>query len=159
MQYYLYDFFAKKKHIIYKILLIIGTTLIGIISLWNKEELGLFLFGSFFFHIGLYISMDAKYSGIIFLFSHGGIGFYCMLNSLSLGILSNPILKDGNPKKLIIYLGVIGILTVIGFISAIIYNVSDKVKEKNYTMHLPTCILSLALILTAILPKILDKLV
>ncbi len=162
MDYYkIYDWLKERKDLLYLALFMIEILLIGIICLHSKTEFefGFFLFGFIFFLAGLLIGMYIKYFGIIFLFSHGGLGYYLMISLLSRDILSNPILTDGNPKHLILYLCVIAALTVISFGFIILYNISDKWKEKKYAMLFPIGFFTIAFILAGILPNILDKLV
>ena len=73
--------------------------------------------------------------------------------------LSEPMLTDGNTEKLKFYLYVIAVFTICGFGSAIIYNISDKFKQKQYTVFLPISFLTIAFILAGILPFIVNKLV
>ena len=161
MDYFVETFQDKKKKI-YMTIFDFGIVIMGIICLICQKNAGMiggFLLGALFFFTGLFFGLLIKYGGIIFLFSHGGLGYVFMIQSLMGDIISEPMLTDGNTEKLKFYLYVIAVFTICGFGSAIIYNLSDKFKQKQYTVFLPISFLTIAFILAGILPFIVNKLV
>ena len=153
--------YEKKKEIIYMLVFVLIIVSIGMIScIENNNDPSFFIFGCIFFFSGFFIGMYVKYFGLIFLFSHGGSGFFIIMAALLGNFNSdNPLLTDVNPDKIKYYLYTIATLTIVGFISVILYNVSEKFKSKTFAIFIPTTALTIAILLAAILPNMIDKLI
>ena len=145
-----------------KLILIIIFIIIGLLGLFTIEKgamengsIMLYYFGLIFFIAGFLVgtSKDGKGAGIIFLFSHGMTGYAMMIGSLIGPTLSTPAISDtGEYLSLYLALGVLVI--IIGIISSIIYNLSDKLKAKQRYPIIPLSIFALALVMGVIFPYI-----
>lgn len=128
-------------------ILLVGITNIG----YGMDYFMMYVFGTAFFLAGLFVGMYVPVFGIIFLFSHGctGLGIMCLTKITQ--ILSNPIMTDnpGNLKNLLI-LG--SGLIIVGIVSVIIFNVSEKFRNSKYGMLLTLGTLGVGITIVQILP-------
>ena len=112
-----------------------------------------FFFGMIFFVAGIYActSRGSKVIGILFLFTHGGVGYGVMIGSLLANLYDSPIITDlgNNSNNYFIIFQTLIILAVIGFI---IFNLSDKVKDKYKYPIIPVALMLAATIIAVIFP-------
>ena len=148
----------NKKNRIIMIIYVIAIIAIGIyLTYKNGTHPGMFICGSIFFFPALNMGMNLKEYGIIAFLTMGAVGFYIMMQALLGDLFSNPMLTDVNATKFYLYLYLINGLTIIGIIYVVIYNLSNILKKMKYAMFIPITIVAIILILTGILPNILDK--
>lgn len=121
----------QDKELVLSIFLMILMAPFGLFTLNNLEALPLYFFGLIFFLAGLNIGFSQKGFGLIFLFSHGGVGMGLMLGSLLSKAMTSGLFTDGG-RNLVIYLVINIIIIIIGFLATVIYNLSDYVKGKKY---------------------------
>lgn len=130
-------------------ILLVGITNIG----YGMDYFMMYIFGAAFFLAGLFVGMYVPTFGIIFLFTHGctGLGTMCLTKITQ--ILSSPIMTDnpGNLKNLLILSS--GLL-VVGIVSVIIYNVSERFRKSKYGMILTLGTLGVGITIVQILPYI-----
>ena len=153
--------FDKNMIIIIAICLVI--TMCGFFT-WNIDFIPLYIFGVIFFFAGLFIALYIKYFGLIFLFSHGVIGFMLMIGSLmghskgnSLDLLlpnDHPLLTDGGiPTNIKVYLAVTIGFFISAFIFTIVHNLSSKMKkDKKFTIYILSLYL-IVVVLAMLFPK------
>lgn len=126
---------SKDNKINYNILLFVEIIIIEYLCIplfkFDMEVFQMFLFGSIFFFSGLFVSMQAKYFGLIFLFSHGVTGLGIMLGFMLLNDKSKLILSDVSSNKMS-FLKYGEVIIIIGIILSIIYNLNDNWKKKEY---------------------------
>ena len=127
--------------------------LIALVGLFNFFDYFWYLFAFFFFFLGYYCGLKQKGFGLIFLFTHGLIGICPMCFLLSGSIFENPAMKDG-ATNVYIYIGIAIIFIIISFFEVVIYNLSDKLKQKKYMLFMPFITILISLIMMGILPKI-----
>ena len=70
--------------------------------------------------------------------------------------IGSPISSDLNLTLFIIYLSIVGIFSILGFVYGTIYNVNKNFSKKKYSMFLPLTFLTIAIILAGILPLAID---
>ena len=120
----------QDKELVLSVFLMILMVPFGLFTLNNLEALPLYFFGLIFFLAGLNVGFSQKGFGLIFLFSHGGVGMGLMLGSLLSKAMTSGLFTDGG-RNLVIYLVINIIIIIIGFLATVIYNLSDYVKEKK----------------------------
>lgn len=121
----------------------------------NKPEVDVEMYygGLIFFVAGVLIGLFVQYFGIIFLFSHGLTGLGIMVNSLCKDVFNSSLMSD-NPRNLYIYLGIVFLILLSGFVTTILYNVSRKFKEIQHFKTLPILLFLVGLIGLVIFPYI-----
>ena len=139
------------------ILLVFACFVLLFTGLLSLKTFSMYLFGFLFLMAGLFVGLKVKGFGIIFLFSHGMTGLAIMIMSLlapdmeelSLSSLyKDPVLADyGN--NLQIFLAILGILIFCGVIYVILYNLSDTLKKKKYSIFPPLIIFEIVLLMCA----------
>ncbi len=131
------------------ILIIILTSLFAI----KNSEMGIagYLFGMIFFFAGYFVSTGAKGFGLIFLFSHGGIGFGVMMVSLLQGNISLNTLSDLSTVTQV-YLGLTLVASIFAFIVSVLYNLSDELKKRPYAKVVPLALFALSFLLAGLFP-------
>lgn len=135
-----------------KIIFIVLFFILALLGLFNFSSYMLYIFGLIFFAAGLMVGTYENGAGIIFLFSHGITGLCIMIGSLVANVFMDPIMSD-NPINIIIYFSIIVILCVIATFTAIIYNVSDKLKLMKNVVFLPLIIYMIAIFMAGVLSK------
>ena len=114
----------QDKELVLSVFLMILMVPFGLFTLNNLEALPLYFFGLIFFLAGLNVGFSQKGFGLIFLFSHGGVGMGLMLGSLLSKAMTSGLFTDGG-RNLVIYLVINIIIIIIGFLATVIYNLSD----------------------------------
>ena len=140
----------------------IAIVLLGFV---NPSNFLPYLGGCIFFIAGVMIGLGVKAFGLIFLFSHGITGLIVLcattlsggdIESL-FGLFNNPIMSD-NPRYITIYLIAALLCAVFATISTILYNLSDELKRKKYSIYVPLVLYFLAILMVVIFPRIMDYL-
>lgn len=153
---------AKLLNNLDKVFVGILCLLIILAGLLNVQGYMMYFFGLLFFFAGIFIGLFGKVFGIVFLFTHGLTGFVIMINSmLAKGneffnidiILKNPLLRDGQ-SFLKTYLLIILVVIIIAFISVILYNTLNTVKNKKYSIVIPFALFFIALIMVYLINPI-----
>ncbi len=148
--------FNNKKTNIQVIIFATIVFLIGIIGCICYQSFFIIPFyyaGCLFFFIGILLNIYAK--EVVLLFTHGLMGYLFMPAAFLILLFLNPVITDINITLLIIYLAIILILSILGFTFSAMYSLNKKYQKKKYALILPFTCLSLALLITAILPVIL----
>ena len=135
--------------ILFTVLIQIAYLLVG---LFNINSFLLYLGGFIFLAAGLMVGLHVKGFGLIFLFSHGATGVGVMCGSILYKALSSPILTDGANLSVKTYLIINLIIIILGFILAVIYNLSDNVKRIKYAKLIPMIVVLIGLIMVNIFP-------
>lgn len=134
--------------------------LLGLVNVFNSNidiDISLYYFGILFFLAGLFIGLNVKSFGLIFLFSHGMTGLGLMLIPIIKSLELKVYLTD-SPTFLLIYLGIIIIAVILAIILTVLYNLNDRLKD-NIKIYLLIFILYLlSITMVVILPKILPYL-
>ena len=116
------------------------------------EEWGLYIFAEVFFLAGFFIGAYVPIFGLIFLFSHGAVGYGLMLSTIIGKLVSSPVMQD-QPKNITICLGAGLILIIFATILVIMHNLNAKLKEKSYFILIPFIIYVVVIILAILLSK------
>ena len=128
--------------------------IIALLGLVNfTETIGLYYFGFVFFIAGFLIGISGDKMTLIFLFSHGIMGFCLMTIPIIYPIFDSPIMSD-NPTNIYIYLGIMILLSVIATIYAIMYNTVKYIRLNNHAKLIPLIIYLIVIIMAVIFPKI-----
>ena len=127
--------------------------LIGIVGLFHLSSFPIYIFGVVFFVAGLFIGMNQKGFGLLFLVTHGGVGFYIMMSSLLENVFKSPKLTD--PSYMIyFYFGIMIILGIVAIGMVFLRNLSDKMKSYHRTTHIILFLFLLICILAGLFPYI-----
>jgi hypothetical protein len=112
-----------------------------------------YIFGFLFFICGLSAALNAKGFGLIFLVSHGGIGYSFMLSSFISNtnspfsftkLINHPSFTDGGvPTNVMIYFIVFAIILLLAIVLTVLHNLFDKMKKDKIYLRI---VLSLYLI-------------
>jgi hypothetical protein len=135
------------------ILIVIYFIVIALIGLINYTSMPLYLFGIIFYATGLLIGLFTEKSGLVFLFSHGMTGLGLMIGSELGGLLTSPFITDA-PIYIYVLLCCIVLLVLLGIMSAVLYSLSDAIKDKEYSVYIPYILFGMAIILSIIVAKI-----
>ena len=141
---------ADSKKILLIVLYFIIIALIGLI---NYTSILLYIGGLVFFAIGLLNGLNINRFGIVFLFSHGMSGLGLMLASELSGLLTSPFISDA-PLYIYILLGMVLVLVILGLITTILYNLSDKFKNNEFSISIPFTLFGMAIVLAIIISKL-----
>jgi len=141
---------AEGKKILLIVLYFIIIALIGLI---NYTSILLYIGGLVFFASGLLIGLNINRFGIVFLFSHGMSGLGLMLASELSGLLTSPFISDA-PLYIYILLGMVLVLVILGLITTILYNLSDKFKNNEFSISIPFTLFGMAIVLAIIISKL-----
>ena len=131
----------------------------------SLENALMYLFGIVFFLVGLFIGLKIPVFGLIFLFSHGGMGLFVLISSLlgtfdnsSLSIdflFNNPIYTDGGmPNTIKVYLIIILGIFVVALIYTLLHNLSSKLKENKIHIIIILLLYLILFILVGLFPRI-----
>ena len=112
-----------------------------------------YICGLIFFLGGISAALNAKVFGLIFLVTHGGIGFLLMLSSFISNtnspfsftkLINHPSFTDGGvPANVMIYFIVFAIILLLAVILTVLHNLFDKMKKDKIYLRI---VLSLYLI-------------
>lgn len=134
--------------------------LLGLVNVFNSNidiDISLYYFGILFFLAGLFIGLNVKSFGLIFLFSHGMTGLGLMLIPIIKNLELKVYLTD-SPTFLLIYLGIIIIAVILAIILTVLYNLNDRLKDNIKIYSLIFILYLVAITMVVILPKILSYL-
>lgn len=134
--------------------------LLGLVNVFNSNidiDVSLYYFGILFFLAGLFIGLNVKSFGLIFLFSHGMTGLGLMLIPIIKNLELKVYLTD-SPTFLLIYLGIIIIAVILAIILTVLYNLNDRLKDNIKIYSLIFILYLVAITMVVILPKILPYL-
>ena len=144
-----------KQDIFYQSIIYIALLIFGIVVLFpdHLESMFLYIFGMIFFISGFNIGIYNKGFGLIFVFSHGGIGLGVMLSSLINDRFNINIISDlsGNLKNYII---LISAILLVGVLGVIIYNLSDSLKLNKYNKIIILLLFVAVIVLVGFLPLV-----
>lgn len=140
----------KNVDILYMILIIF---LIAFLGLININGYLFYLFGLIFFVAGTLIGFFVPGFGLIFLFTHGAVGYGIMISALLQDRFSIAELGDLS-FNMKIYFGVIALLVVGGFIGVVLYNLSETLNKNKLNKLFSLIILGLALFLVGMIPLV-----
>ena len=146
-------FSGKDKELVLSIFLMIMMAPIGLLTLNNIGALPLYFFGLVFFLAGVNIGFHEKIFGLIFLFSHGGVGMGIMMWSLLSKAFESGLFTDGG-RNLILYVVINIAIIVIGFLAVVVYNLSDYIRNKKYMKSYILLIFMVGLAMAGIFPYI-----
>ena len=114
-----------------------------------------YIFGLIFFLGGISAALNAKVFGLLFLVTHGGIGFLLMLSSFISNtnspfsftkLINHPSFTDGGvPTNVMMYFIVFAIILLLAVILTVLHNLFDKMKKDKIYLRI---VLSLYLIAT-----------
>ena len=150
----------KKLKTYILIIFIILCVLLGLVNAFNSNidiDISLYYFGILFFLAGLFVGLNVKSSGLIFLFTHGGTGLGLMLIPIIKNLELKVYLTD-NPTFLLIYLRIIIIAIILAIILTVLYNLNDRLKDNIKIYSLIFILYLLAITMVVILPKLLPYL-
>ena len=145
----------KKLKTYILIIFIILCVLLGLVNAFNS--ISLYYFGIPFFLAGLFVGLNVKSSGLIFLFTHGGTGLGLMLIPIIINLELKVYLTD-NPTFLLIYLIIIIIAIILAIILTVLYNLNDRLTDNIKIYSLIFILYLLAITMVVFLPKLLPYL-
>ena len=119
---------------IYRVAFVIIVLAIGLVDILNNSFDGTYYFGAIFYLAGLFIGLNIKGVGLIFLLSHGGIGIGIMLVPTIINILKSPLMSDLANNNIMSILVIAFIAIVLAILMTVFYNLSDQFKNKNYSL-------------------------
>lgn len=150
----------KKLKTYMSVTFVILCALLGLVNVFNSNidiDISLYYFGILFFLAGLFIGLNVKSFGLIFLFSHGMTGLGLMLIPIIKNLELKVYLTD-SPTFLLIYLGIIIIAVILAIILTVLYNLNDRLKDNIKIYSLIFILYLLSITMVVILPKILSYL-
>lgn len=150
----------KKLKVYLSVVFIILCALLGLVNVFNSNidiDISLYYFGILFFLAGLFVGLNVKSFGLIFLFTHGGAGLGLMLIPIIKNLELKVYLTD-NPTFLLIYLRIIIIAIILAIILTVLYNLNDRLKDNIKIYSLIFILYLLAITMVVILPKLLPYL-
>lgn len=150
----------KKLKTYMSVTFVILCALLGLVNVFNSNidiDISLYYFGILFFLAGLFIGLNVKAFGLIFLFSHGMTGLGLMLIPIIKNLELKVYLTD-SPTFLLIYLGIIIIAIILAIILTVLYNLNDRLKDNIKIYSLIFILYLLSITMVVILPKILPYL-
>ena len=145
----------KDKELVLSVFLMILMVPICLFTLNNIQTLPIYFFGLAFFLAGLNVGFSTKGFGLIFLFSHGGVGMCIMLGALLSNVMTSGLFTDGG-HNLMIYLAINLIIIIIGFLAVVVYNLSDYLKSIRYMKSYILLIFLFGLIMAGLFPYIIN---
>ena len=130
--------------------------IVALLGLFNVSSYGVYFFGLVFFIAGHFVGLTQKGFGLIFLFSHSVTGMGMMYGALLYKMFESPILQD-NAINLYISIGIIAVLAIIATLYTILYNLSDNLKKKEFSMQIPLIIYMVSFTLAGFLSLFYEK--
>jgi hypothetical protein len=143
-----------KKFTLIRITIIAIIALIGLINIPTLGEESIMYYGGIiFFLAGFYVGIYVKGIGIIFLFSHGGTGIGLMIASQIGKYLDSPVLSDIS-FNVSLYFAIGIAIMIFATLFAIVFNLSDKLKQNKYLELVPLSLYGIVLLMAALFSHI-----
>lgn len=139
---------------IYRVAFVIIVLAIGLVDIINNSFDGTYYFGAAFFLAGLFIGLNTKGVGLIFLLSHGGIGLGIMLVPTILNILKSPFMSDLANNSIMSLLVIAFIAIVVAILMTVFYNLSNLFKNKNYSLPVILLLYMIGIVIIKVIPII-----
>lgn len=139
---------------IYRVAFVIIVLAIGLVDILNNSFDGTYYFGAIFYLAGLFIGLNIKGVGLIFLLSHGGTGIGIMLVPTIINILKNPLMSDLANNNIMSILVIAFIAIVLAILMTVFYNLSDQFKNKNYSLPVILLLYMIGIVIIKIIPII-----
>lgn len=139
---------------IYRVAFVIIVLAIGLVDILNNSFDGTYYFGAAFYLAGLFIGLNIKGVGLIFLLSHGGIGIGIMLVPTIINIFKSPLMSDLANNNIMSILVIAFIAIVVAILMTVFYNLSDQFKNKNYSLPVIFLLFMIGIVIIKIIPII-----
>lgn len=139
---------------IYRVAFVIIVLAIGLVDILNNSFDGTYYFGAIFYLAGLFIGLNIKGVGLIFLLSHGGTGIGIMLVPTIINILKSPLMSDLANNNIMSILVIAFIAIVLAILMTVFYNLSDQFKNKNYSLPVILLLYMIGIVIIKIIPVI-----
>ena len=139
---------------IYRVAFVIIVLAIGLVDILNNSFDGTYYFGAIFYLAGLFIGLNIKGVGLIFLLSHGGTGIGIMLVPTIINILKSPLMSDLANNNIMSILVIAFIAIVVAILMTVFYNLSDQFKNKNYSLPVILLLYMIGIVIIKIIPII-----
>lgn len=139
---------------IYRVAFVIIVLAIGLVDILNNSFDGTYYFGAAFYLAGLFIGLNTKGVGLIFLLSHGGTGIGIMLVPTIINIFKSPLMSDLANNNIMSILVIAFIAIVVAILMTIFYNLSDQFKNKNYSLPVILLLFMIGIVIIKIIPII-----
>lgn len=139
---------------IYRVAFVIIVLAIGLVDILNNSFDGTYYFGAIFYLAGLFIGLNIKGVGLIFLLSHGGTGIGIMLVPTIINILKSPLMSDLANNNIMSILVIAFIAIVVAILMTVFYNLSDQFKNKNYSLPVILLLFMIGIVIIKIIPII-----
>lgn len=139
---------------IYRVAFVIIVLAIGLVDILNNSFDGTYYFGAAFYLAGLFIGLNIKGVGLIFLLSHGGIGIGIMLVPTIINIFKSPLMSDLANNNIMSILVIAFIAIVVAILMTVFYNLSDQFKNKNYSLPVILLLYIIGIVIIKIIPII-----
>ena len=139
---------------IYRVAFVIIVLAIGLVDILNNSFDGTYYFGAAFYLAGLFIGLNIKGVGLIFLLSHGGIGIGIMLVPTIINIFKSPLMSDLANNNIMSILVIAFIAIVVAILMTVFYNLSDQFKNKNYSLPVIFLLFTIGIVIIKIIPII-----
>ncbi len=139
---------------IYRVAFVIIVLAIGLVDILNNSFDGTYYFGAAFYLAGLFIGLNIKGVGLIFLLSHGGIGIGIMLVPTIINIFKSPLMSDLANNNIMSILVIAFIAIVVAILMTVFYNLSDQFKNKNYSLTVILLLYMIGIVIIKIIPII-----
>lgn len=137
---------------IYRVAFVIIVLAIGLVDIINNSFDGTYYFGAAFYLAGLFIGLNTKGVGLIFLLSHGGTGLGIMLVPTILNILKSPLMSDLANNNIMSLLVIAFIAIVVAILITVFYNLSDQFKNKNYSLPIILLLYMIGIVIIKVIP-------
>ena len=139
---------------IYRVAFVIIVLAIGLVDILNNSFDGTYYLGAIFYLAGLFIGLNIKGVGLIFLLSHGGTGIGIMLVPTIINILKSPLMSDLANNNIMSILVIAFIAIVLAILMTVFYNLSDQFKNKNYSLPVILLLYMIGIVIIKIIPII-----
>ena len=139
---------------IYRVAFVIIVLAIGLVDILNNSFDGTYYFGAIFYLAGLFIGLNIKGGGLIFLLSHGGTGIGIMLVPTIINILKSLLMSDLANNNIMSILVIAFITIVLAILMTVFYNLSDQFKNKNYSLPVILLLYMIGIVIIKIIPII-----
>lgn len=139
---------------IYRVAFVIIVLAIGLVDILNNSFDGTYYFGAIFYLAGLFIGLNIKGVGLIFLLSHCGTGIGIMLVPTIISIFKSPLMSDLANNNIMSILVIAFIAIVVAILMTVFYNLSDQFKNKNYSLPVILLLYIIGIVIIKIIPII-----
>ena len=141
------------------LLCILFSISIELLSFLNNDIV--FIIGYFVisipFLVGLFMGLFVKYIGILLFFLFGlVVGFGEMYFPIINGVLNNIAITE-NPICIKLLIIISSIFIILGIIGTICYNVSEKVRQKKYSLGIILLLYFIGILIIELLPIIFNR--